>query len=102
MAENAILADTIFKRVKGLLGKRSLQDKEALIIKPCNSIHTFFMHFPIDALFIDKNNKVVKVISGLQPFRLSPVCIFSAYVIELASGTVSPDKVEAGDLILIQ
>jgi uncharacterized protein len=102
LAENAILAETFFKRIKGLLGRKFLGDKEALIIKPCNSIHTFFMAFPIDVLFVDKNNRVIKVIISFQPFRLSPICTSSAYVIECAPGVSSPDKVEVGDRLLIQ
>ncbi len=102
LAENATLANTPLKRMKGLLGRKSLEDKEALVIKPCNSIHTFFMNFPIDVLFVDKENKIVKIMIGLQPFRLSPVCRFSSYVIELPVGAVSANKAETGDLISFQ
>ena len=97
LAENANLADTPFKRIKGLIGRRSLRDGEALIIKPCNSIHTFFMNFPIDVIFVGKNHKIVKIISGLAPFRLSPIYLGSAYVIELSAGTVSPESAVVGD-----
>ncbi len=61
LAEEAYIADTVFSRVKGLLGKQSLDEGSALIIKPCNSIHTFFMRFPIDVFFVDRNNKIVKI-----------------------------------------
>ena len=99
LAENANLSDTPFKRIKGLLGRKSLGDGEALIIKPCNSIHTFFMRFPIDVIFVDKNHKIVKIISGLAPFRLSPIYPGSAYVIELSSGKISPKSAAVGDTL---
>jgi len=102
LAEDAKLADTALKRIRGLLGRKSLGDREALIIKPCNSIHTFFMNFSIDAIFVDKNHKIIKIISGLQPFRLSPICIHSSYVIELPAGVVSANTTEVGDLISFQ
>ena len=102
LAESAILADTPFKRIKGLLGRKFLEDKEALIIKPCNSIHTFFMNFPIDVLFVDKKNKIIKIITGLKPFRLSPIYILSSYVVEFPVGVVSANTAVVGDAISIQ
>ncbi len=100
LAENANLADTPFKRIKGLLGRKSLGKGEALIIKPCNSIHTFFMSFPIDVIFVDKKDKIVKTIFGLQPFRLGPIILKSAYVIELSAGIISPESAAVADTIL--
>ncbi len=99
LVENAILANTPLKRIKGLLGRKSLGDQEALVIKPCNSIHTFFMSFPIDVLFVGRNHKIVKIITGLRPFRLSPICMSSSYVVELPFGTVSANKTAIGDRI---
>lgn len=101
LAENANLADTPFKRIKGLLGRRSLEDREALIIKPCNSIHTFFMNFPIDALFVDSNNKVIKATTFLNPFRFTPIYFQSAYVIELPAGTILSSNTSTGDFLLL-
>jgi len=70
LAENANLADTAFKRIKGLIGRRSLRDGEALIIKPCNSIHTFFMFQKIDVVMTDEFNNIVYLKENVSPFSL--------------------------------
>ena len=88
LAENAMVANTPFKRMKGLLGKRDFSKGQALILDPCNSIHMFFMRFPIDVLFLDKNNHVLKAISSLRPFCLTPVYFKSKLAIELPVGTI--------------
>ena len=102
LAKEAIVADTLFKRIKGLLGKRAFQQGQALIIKPCNSIHTFFMRFSIDVLFVDKNNRAMKAISAFPPFRLSNIYFNSAFVIELPAGTINSTSTSEGDLLLIE
>lgn len=99
LAEQAIIADSFLKRAKGLLGRKGLGRSEALIIKPCNSIHTFFMHFPVDVLFVDKNNAVIKAISGLKPFRITGIYFNAAYAVELPQGMVGYTSTSAGDVL---
>jgi uncharacterized protein len=96
------LADNPFKRMKGLLGRRSLKDSEAMVIKPCNAIHTFFMRFPIDVLFVNKDNRVVKIIANLPPFRLSPICFTGQFVVELPAGTIQNTHTTLGDQLVIE
>ena len=102
LAEEAILAGSLFKRIKGLLGKKELKHGQALILKPCNSIHTFFMSFPIDVLFMGKQNEVVKAISNIHPFRLSGVYFRASYVIELPAGTLQITRTEDGDHLQLE
>ena len=102
LADNAILAKGLFKRLKGLLGKKMLSDGQALILKPCNSIHTFFMCFPIDVLFLNKDKKVIKCISSLKPFRMTNPVLCASYAIELPAGKINASQTEASDTILIQ
>ncbi|MCX5706994.1 MAG: DUF192 domain-containing protein [Candidatus Omnitrophica bacterium] len=64
LADQVIVADNPFTRMKGLFGRDEFKKGEALIIKPCNSVHTLFMPFSIDVLFVDKNNQVVKILVG--------------------------------------
>ena len=97
MAENIVFADTPLKRLKGLLGKMSLPDGEALIIKPCNCVHTLFMRFPIDVLFLDKDNKVVKALRQLTPFKLSGLYWSSQIVVELPCGKLKSTQTQDGD-----
>jgi len=100
LAENAFVADTFWKRIKGLLGRKSLKAGEALVIRPCNSVHTFFMRFPIDVLFVDKDNRIIKTVADLEPFRMTPVIFGSAFVVELPAGTLHSTNTRASDLLL--
>ena len=65
----AKVAKTLFERMRGLIGVRHLPPGEGLLILKCNSIHTFFMAFPIDATFLDRNDNVVKVVRNIRPWR---------------------------------
>jgi len=102
LADNAVLAANLFSRAKGLLGKKELKIGAALILKPCNSIHTFFMRFPIDVLFLDKNNLVIETKSNLKPFRFTRLYFNSALVIELPAGTISSTLTAKGDRLFLE
>jgi uncharacterized membrane protein (UPF0127 family) len=102
LAEEAIMADRLFPRIKGLLGRKNFRQGEAIIITPCNSIHTFFMGFPIDVLFVNKNNLVVKAISAMPPGRLTPIYFNACFVIELPPGTIQSTSTSKGDTLLIE
>ena len=66
----AKVARTFPQRAKGLIGTRSLAKDEGRLILKCNAIHTFFMRFPIDATFLDRQDRVVKVVRHIRPWRL--------------------------------
>ncbi|MFH1442005.1 MAG: DUF192 domain-containing protein [Candidatus Omnitrophota bacterium] len=99
LAEEAYIADTVFTRVKGLLGKQSFDEGSALIIKPCNSIHTFFMRFTIDVVFVNSNNAVVKILPKIAPNKISGVYFKAYFAIELPAGTVEKTSTIIGDLL---
>jgi uncharacterized membrane protein (UPF0127 family) len=85
--------------MQGLLGRKSLQPGEGLLITPCMGIHTFAMRFPIDVLFIDKRNIVIAAIRNLRPNRLTRLYPGASGVIELPVGTLDVTETRAGDLI---
>ena len=94
------VADTFIRRLLGLMGK-TLEESEGLIIKPCNSIHCFFMKIPIDVLFLDKDNTVIKKIDCMMPWAVSPIVRHAKSVIEGNAGSFR--EVTVGDkLFLIQ
>ena len=101
LAENAAVAGTPLARMIGLLGRRKFEEGEALIIKPCNSIHTFFMRFPIDTVFVDSHNIVTKTICNMRPFRISGIYFNALFTIELPAGTLEKTSTQTGDYLII-
>jgi len=99
IARQAKVADTPGKRIKGLLGRKGLAADEALILSPCASIHTFFMRFAIDVLFLDKNKRIIKAIQNMLPNRLSSLVWASKVTIELPAGKISQTNTRVGDII---
>jgi uncharacterized membrane protein (UPF0127 family) len=80
------VADTAPRRMRGLLGRRSLGTDEGLLLRPAGSIHTAFMRFPIDAIFLDARLRVIRVESNLRPWRIATERGARA-VVELPAGT---------------
>lgn len=102
LADKAEIADTPFKRIKGLLGRKGLNQGEGMVIIPCNSIHTFFMRFSIDVIFLGNDNRVVALAESLPPARLFGSLLEGKLVIELPSGTLSRTKTTLKDQISIE
>lgn len=100
LAHAAEVADTSAKRRTGLLKHESLEPGEGLWIVPCESVHTFFMKFPIDLLYLDRHHKVRKARSAVRPWRLS-ACLLAHSVLELPAGTVKQSGTQAGDELVI-
>jgi uncharacterized protein len=101
LATQTMVARTFFSRARGLLGVRALADGQGLMITRCNSIHMFFMKFPIDAVFLDRSARVVGVVKHIKPNRLSPVFWKADKVIELPAGTIDRTQTSMGDPIQI-
>lgn len=92
-------AVTFFQRTWGLLGRKQIKKGEGLHIPKCRSIHTFFMRFPIDVVFIDDDNNITRVVPGLVPFRIAFGPRNTAGVLELPAGTLKDNRCVAGDKI---
>ena len=92
------LAETSERRRRGLLGRDSLDPSAALIIAPCSAIHTFFMRFVIDVVFVDREGRVVKIASDLKPWRLAASSRAFA-VVELNAGAARRSDVSVGDAL---
>ena len=90
------LALTRAERNKGLLGRDSLNLWAALVISPCWSIHTMFMRFPIDVIFVDRDGRAVRIVRDLQPWRMA-VARRAHAVIELPAGSLRTRDVRVGD-----
>jgi uncharacterized membrane protein (UPF0127 family) len=91
------LADTFWRRLRGLLGTTSLKREEGLILVGEKSIHTFFMAFSIDVVYVDKNYQVIRTDVNMVPFRIGPFVARSAYVLEMPVGTIAATTTQIGD-----
>ena len=101
VADAAELAVTSASRRRGLLGRDGLDPGAALIIAPCNSVHTFFMRFAIDVVYVDRAGRVRKIVRALRPWRISAA--MSAYaVIELGAGSLDGCDIECGDRLYVE
>ena len=87
-------------RRKGLLGRDSLFAGEGLWILPCHAVHTVGMRFPIDLVYLDRDLRVRKVRSNVNPWRLS-ACVSAHSVLELAPGTIQETQTNRGDQLKI-
>lgn len=100
LAGTVEIARTSETRRRGLLGRDSLAPSSALVIAPCSAVHTFFMRFAIDVLFIDRRGRVLKIVRNLKPWRIAGA--LRAYgVIEMAAGSVPGDALAPGDDLLL-
>lgn len=99
LAEKVEIAETLASRSQGLLGRQSLDPGQGLLIRPCSSIHMFFMKFPIDAIFLSNSYKVVKISHALLPWRLSGCLFGCAQVLELCHGAAKESGLSIGNTL---
>ena len=101
LGREIILANSSVERRKGLLKQDSLEEGSGLWITPCEAVHTFFMRFAIDVIFLDRQNRVRKIRPHLQPWRLS-ACLVAQSVLELPVGTVERTLTATGDQLVFE
>jgi uncharacterized membrane protein (UPF0127 family) len=94
------LATSRAARRRGLLGRDSLGATEGLLLTPCIAVHTAFMRFPIDVIFIDRNGRAVRVVPEVRPWRMT-ASLRAHSVIELAAGTAAATDIQVGDLLYL-
>jgi uncharacterized protein len=87
--------------MRGLLGRHELEPGEGLLIRPTSSIHMFFMRFPIDAVFLDRQLVVVKVVPGLEPWRVA-FARGAKSVVELSAGETERRGVSVGVRLVLE
>jgi uncharacterized membrane protein (UPF0127 family) len=95
------VADSMWSRMKGLLGRNSLASGEGMAIRPAPSIHTFFMRFPIDAVFLSRNGDVLKVSPNVKPWR-ARLCSRAHTVLELADGEAKRHGIARGQRLMLE
>jgi uncharacterized protein len=101
LAESLVSAHDSQSRRKGWLGRTSPPRGEAIWILPCEAIHCFFMHFPIDVVFLDRELCVVHVRRAVKPWHIA-VCLRAYSVMEFPEGAIDATGTVAGDKIVLQ
>jgi len=96
LATSMEVAASASKRNKGLLGRNGLAPGEGLWIVPCESVHTFFMRFAIDLVYLDRQKRIRKLRGSVAPWRLS-MCLSAHSILELPSGTIQATQTKCGD-----
>jgi uncharacterized protein len=100
LCERCVLADTPLRRLKGLIGSAGLAPGQCMLVTPAPAVHTCFMRFPIDVVFVDRELRVVGVAPELRPWRLARRARARA-VVELAAGEAARRGVRIGERLML-
>jgi hypothetical protein len=98
LAEKVALANTFFKRLRGLMfRRRRLAPAEALWLRPTSGVHTFWMLFAIDVIFLDRELRIVKLVENMRPFRVTRPHLAARSALEMSAHTISRAALKVGD-----
>ncbi len=100
VCERCEMADRPLARMRGLLGRAGLDPGSGMLLTPESSVHMFFMHFPIDVVFLDRDRKVVRIIHELRPWRVAGARKAAA-ALELVAGAAAEAGLEVGDVLVL-
>jgi uncharacterized membrane protein (UPF0127 family) len=95
------IAKTLMDRTIGLMFVKEMKGFDGLLLDPCNSVHNFFVRFPIDLIFLDNDLKIVKLIPCFKPWRITGIYFKARKVLELPNGTIDSD-IEEGDYLEVR
>lgn len=96
------IAETFIQRFKGLMLRKSINSSEGLILFGCSSIHTWFMRFAIDVVFLDINHRVICMKEKIKPWRMVGF-IKNAYItVELPEGCIREKQINEGDILILR
>jgi uncharacterized membrane protein (UPF0127 family) len=101
LATELEIATSFWARSQGLLGRNGLRPEQGMLIDPCPSVHTWFMRFPIDVIFLDKQNRVVGLKRNLKPFLMA-WSWRGAKTLELPVGIIASTRTQLGDIVAFQ
>jgi uncharacterized protein len=102
VATQVAVANNPWSRLKGLMGQPALGEDTGLLLQPCNSIHSFFMRFAFDAVFLDKTNTIVGLVQAMPPWRVSKLYPKAKATLELPAGSIERLKLEVGQTLVQQ
>lgn len=99
VVENVSVADSFFKRLRGLMFKKFLGSEDGLLIYPCKQVHTIYMRFNIDIVFMTKSGEVIFIAEDMKPGLVSKYIKDAHKVLELRGGTARQKNIKAGQVI---
>jgi uncharacterized membrane protein (UPF0127 family) len=99
VCERCLIAETALARMRGLLGRKTLPTGEGILLRKAPSVHTAFMRFPIDVVFLDREDTVVKVVPALAPWRVAGARGAKS-ALELPAGEAARRGLEVGDRLV--
>lgn len=99
LARRVKVADTFWARLQGLLGQKELKEGQGLLLKPCRQVHTWFMRFAIDVIFLDEYGKIVGMQQEMEAGRISPRFEGAWQALELAPGSIEKYALRKGDYL---
>ena len=99
VAARVEVAGSFVRRGLGLMFRSELPPGQGLMITPCNSIHMLFMRFPLDVAFLDRDGRVLHVLHGIRPWRVSRIVRGARSALELPAGTLAAAGVELGTVL---
>jgi uncharacterized protein len=102
LAEHVDVANTLVGRLRGLLGTDTLPPQHGLLIEPCRQVHTYFMRYALDLVFLDGNRRVLRTVADVLPGRVSPHVRGADAVLELPAGTLASTPAGQGDQLVIE
>jgi uncharacterized membrane protein (UPF0127 family) len=101
LASTLLVADTFCRSLLGLMGRRRLPLGEGLWISPCQSVHSMWMRFPIDVVFLSSHRSIIHLVENMKPFRITKYVSAAESVIELPASTIAMTQTRVGDRVEI-
>jgi two-component system cell cycle response regulator DivK len=102
LADHCVIAKSSFARLRGLLGTRGLPRGHGLLLRPCKQVHTFFMQYELDLVFVDAGGAVLLALPEFPRNRVSPKVRGAVAVLELPAGTLAETPTAPGDLLRVE
>ena len=99
LVKELFCALTPWSRARGLLARAPLKPGQGLLLRPCRGVHTFFMKYTIDVIFLDRRGQVVALRPELRPWRVTPIFGEAYCTLELEAGRAAAARTEKGDLL---
>jgi uncharacterized membrane protein (UPF0127 family) len=98
---NVAAADTIFSRLRGLIGRLKLKSDEGIWVVPSRGIHTLGLLFPLDLIYLDEHYRVIHLVEYFPSFRIAPLKTQAESVLELPTHTIYSSQTQSGDQLVI-